>query len=144
MIALRGWLPFCQEIEEVAKQSPIRTDLVQKIQGILSPVTKESLIDGNRDPSNDLEAVLGSRVLYCHSRDDEIVPIQNGEKLCQVLKQLGMSVTTRSYTTGGHWLHEPEGVDDIAAFLQGYKLGEPAQDHEDCMAIRACLRFKEC
>ena len=54
---------------------------------------------------------------YPAAEDDEVVPIGNGEKLCRGLRSLGASVSWRAYEDGGHWVNEPQGVDDMVAFL---------------------------
>jgi lysophospholipase-2 len=57
-------------------------------------------------------------VFLSHSVDDEVVPIENGEKLREALKILGMKVEWHAYENGGHWVNEPKGVEDMAAFLK--------------------------
>jgi dipeptidyl aminopeptidase/acylaminoacyl peptidase len=57
-------------------------------------------------------------VFLAHSIDDPIVPISNGEKLYQELDRLGMSVIWKAYEDGGHWINEPQGVDDMVDFLR--------------------------
>jgi hypothetical protein len=32
--------------------------------------------------------------------------------------QIGMPVTWREYADGGHWINEPQGIDDTVKFLQ--------------------------
>ncbi|KAH6675149.1 Alpha/Beta hydrolase protein [Halenospora varia] len=57
-------------------------------------------------------------VFLAHCKDDEVVPIANGDRLCTGLRQAGFNTSWRGYEDGGHWINEPEGVDDVAAFLQ--------------------------
>ncbi len=61
--------------------------------------------------------VLETPVFLSHSRDDDVVPIANGRKLCSTLEQLGMVVLWKEYEDGGHWINEPQGVDDIVSFI---------------------------
>jgi lysophospholipase-2 len=57
-------------------------------------------------------------VFLSHAKDDDIVVFELGLQLRNVLQQeLGMDVTWRSYDDGGHWINEPEGLDDLIAFL---------------------------
>lgn len=58
-------------------------------------------------------------VYLAHNRDDEIISISHGEKMRDTLQQLKAEVTWREYEEGGHWFNEPQGVDDIVAFLAG-------------------------
>lgn len=56
-------------------------------------------------------------VLLCHSSDDDVVPVQNGRALRDILEQT-QEVEWHEYVDGGHWVNEPQGVDDIASFLR--------------------------
>lgn len=56
-------------------------------------------------------------VLLSHSSDDDVVPIQNGRALREILGQ-SQAVEWHEYEDGGHWINEPQGVDDIASFLR--------------------------
>ncbi len=56
--------------------------------------------------------------LLAHAKDDDVIEFSFGEELCDTLSALGMNVRWRSYADGGHWINEPQGVDDIAAFLE--------------------------
>jgi predicted esterase len=61
--------------------------------------------------------VLETPVFLSHSRDDDVVPIANGKKLSMTLEKLGMVVSWKQYEDGGHWVNEPQGVDDIVLFI---------------------------
>lgn len=56
-------------------------------------------------------------VLLCHSTDDDVVPVQNGRALRDILGR-SQDVEWHEYEDGGHWVNEPRGVDDIASFLR--------------------------
>ncbi|KAF2108834.1 Phospholipase/carboxylesterase/thioesterase, partial [Lophiotrema nucula] len=64
-----------------------------------------------------LEITLETPVLVTHSEDDEVVPIENGVGLSEGLIGLGMEVEFKCYGDGGHWVDEPEGIDDIVKFI---------------------------
>jgi predicted esterase len=57
-----------------------------------------------------------------HCADDSIVPIDQGRKLRDTLKAYGMAVTWKEYPNGGHWINDPQGVEDIVAFLKSQGL----------------------
>ncbi|KUJ11791.1 alpha/beta-hydrolase [Mollisia scopiformis] len=61
--------------------------------------------------------VLETPVFLSHSRDDDIIPIANGKKLSTTLEKLEMVVSWKQYEDGGHWVNEPQGVDDIVSFI---------------------------
>jgi lysophospholipase-2 len=65
--------------------------------------------------------VFKTPVFLSHSKDDDVVPIRNGEKLHQGLEDLGFQVTWNAYEDGGYWINEPQGVDDIVQFLKSAK-----------------------
>ncbi|KAI1817693.1 phospholipase/carboxylesterase family protein [Poronia punctata] len=56
-------------------------------------------------------------VFIGHCADDPIVPIEQGRRLRDVLSTYGMTVTWKEYPTGGHWINDPQGIEDIVAFL---------------------------
>ena len=64
------------------------------------------------------EGMLKTPVFLAHSQDDDVVLVRNGENVRDALLGRGMTVTWKGYEDGGHWFHEPEGVDDIVEFLQ--------------------------
>jgi acetyl esterase/lipase len=47
-----------------------------------------------------------------------VVPVENGRALKASLEALGMKVEWHEYPSGAHWLQEPQGIDDLAAFLR--------------------------
>lgn len=57
-------------------------------------------------------------VFLAHARDDEVVPLANGESLRSELAGLGFAVEWHVYEDGGHWINEPRGVDDMSLFIQ--------------------------
>jgi lysophospholipase-2 len=57
-------------------------------------------------------------VLLQHCRDDEVVPIANGEEMAEQLRTMGMKVEWQNFEEGGHWLNEPEGMDGIVRFVK--------------------------
>ncbi|KAH9872831.1 hypothetical protein J1614_005225 [Plenodomus biglobosus] len=87
-VGLAGWLPMAEEMVRVMNV-PGRMD------------------DYKKTP-----------VLLQHCRDDEVVPVGNGEQLKNQLKGWGMRVHWQDFETGGHWLQEPEGMDGVVKFLQ--------------------------
>lgn len=82
----------------------------------------QALSDGNdtSDGAAALElgdASLSTPILLCHSSDDDVVPVQNGRALRDILGH-SLEVEWHEYVDGGHWVNEPQGVDDIASFLR--------------------------
>ncbi|KAK2598486.1 hypothetical protein N8I77_011899 [Diaporthe amygdali] len=73
------------------------------------------MLDGERTLMPD--ALRNTPVFLSHSRDDDVVPVQNGRALRDILAQR-QEVEWHEYEDGGHWVHEPQGVDNIAEFLK--------------------------
>lgn len=71
------------------------------------------------DLSNDLDSnPLSTPTFLSHSKDDNIVPFKNGEMLCQRLRALSMTVTWKGYEDEGHWVNQPEGLNDLNDFIK--------------------------
>ncbi|KAI2467917.1 phospholipase/carboxylesterase [Annulohypoxylon bovei var. microspora] len=62
-------------------------------------------------------AIKPTPVFLGHAEDDEVVPIQNGKQMRDILHNLNLEVNFHEYQDGGHWINEPEGVDDIVDFV---------------------------
>ncbi|KAG9671048.1 alpha/beta-hydrolase, partial [Aureobasidium melanogenum] len=60
---------------------------------------------------------ISTPIFLAHNKDDQVISIDNGERMQEVLQHLGLEVTWRAYEIGGHWLNEPQGIDDLIAFL---------------------------
>lgn len=59
-------------------------------------------------------------IFLSHSIDDEVVPVQNGRRLRDILGRFpsALEVEWHEYGDGGHWINEPQGVDDMVSFLR--------------------------
>jgi lysophospholipase-2 len=114
-IGLSSWLPLQSDIETIAK-TPEKGDALQQIRAKLQ-TAKESKAPVDLSDLSGTSA-LDTPVFLAHSKDDDVVPISNGRVLCKTLEKLGLRVSWKAYVDGGHWVNEPQGVDDITAFLQ--------------------------
>ena len=77
------------------------------------------------DMLGELQATFGSGqevrpapVFVGHSKDDDVVPIKNGRELRDAISSYCPQTEWREYEKGGHWINEPQGVDDIVGFLK--------------------------
>lgn len=61
-----------------------------------------------------------------HSRDDTVISVRHGRALRDILSRFPeyLEVEWHEYDDGGHWLNEPQGVDDIVDFLRKHGLGQ--------------------
>jgi predicted esterase len=71
-----------------------------------------------------LESAIQTPVILQHSRNDDVIPVANGEKLAKSLQKLDMQVELQCFEQDGengpHWLNEPEGMESIVTFFKRY------------------------
>lgn len=113
-VGLSGWMPFRVQIEDVGKnRSEKPMPCVEELDTFLK--TRIGLEGPKPDASAQL--FLSTPVLLCHAVDDEMIDIELNRQACTALKGFGMEVEWKEYQDGGHWINEPQGYDDIVAFL---------------------------
>ena len=106
LIGFSSWLPFQAEIGEYAMS---KFTLCTRLRSQFRlPEITQSLA----------QATASALETPVFLNDDTVVPIENGEALERSLRELGMNVKWRRYQKGGHWIHEPVGVDDMVAFIK--------------------------
>ena len=110
-IGLSGWLPCVRQIEDICRAQSEAVERIRYIKAIPGRNREVSAASG-------IEACLETPVFLGHCKDVEVVPYVNGEALCKGLQDLGMQVEWHAYEDGGHWLNEPEGLDDLVEFLK--------------------------
>lgn len=110
MIGLCGWMP----LRGVVGDEDGSEQLGRLYRGLDSDVHPEP------SDSRPLPIFLG------HSRDDNVISVRHGRTLRDTLGRFPdqLKVEWHEYEDGGHWLNEPQGVDDIVAFLRRHGLGE--------------------
>ncbi|SMY21402.1 unnamed protein product [Zymoseptoria tritici ST99CH_1A5] len=67
-------------------------------------------------------------LLLCHSQDDDVINVTFGIESRDSLESIGMKPRWCEYAPGAempHWVNEPQGVDDMVAFLGD--VGVPAK-----------------
>ncbi|MCJ1407661.1 hypothetical protein MMC19_001732 [Ptychographa xylographoides] len=118
-VGLSSWLPF--ELEITTRMAD---NMAWSMGGKRRPYSHKMLNTSTDQAEttsvlSDLSStfVLDTPVFLSHSRDDDVVPIANGKKLSTTLEKLGMVVSWKEYEDGGHWVNEPQGVDDIVLFI---------------------------
>jgi len=70
-------------------------------------------------------------IMLQHSRDDDVIAMDNGVRLRDMLRGLGYNVEWHGYEDGGHWVNEPQGGDDFVACLRGVMV--PIEDESRYM-----------
>jgi predicted esterase len=119
-VGVCGWLPCRGEVDALVARFGAGEEALREMRGAFGWEGGEHRhlgfeVEEIEDVS---DSVLQTAVFLAHCKDDEVVPIRNGEKMCESLEKLGMAVTWKAYEDGGHWVNEPQGVDDVVAFLQ--------------------------
>lgn len=70
-------------------------------------------------PEGDDDGVVrATPILLEHGVNDPLVKIEGARKLRDTLREFGATVEWREYPAGGHWFHDPEGMDDAVEFLE--------------------------
>ncbi|KAL3299440.1 phospholipase/Carboxylesterase [Colletotrichum asianum] len=57
-------------------------------------------------------------IFLAHTVDDEVIDISLGRQLRRTLGSFCKTVEWHEYDSGGHWVNEPQGVDDMMSFLR--------------------------
>ncbi|KAF4844398.1 Acyl-protein thioesterase 1 [Colletotrichum siamense] len=57
-------------------------------------------------------------IFLAHAVDDEVIDIRLGRQLRKALGSFCKTVEWHEYDSGGHWVNEPQGVDDMVSFLR--------------------------
>jgi len=109
LIGLCSWLPLASKAEELIRAPAVGDPLEALCRTYSSNETSTSGLSR--------AALRATPILLGHATDDEVVPVQNGRRLRNILLSLGFEVQWHEYSSGGHWINEPEGVDHIAEFL---------------------------
>jgi predicted esterase len=107
LIGLCSWMPFANLVEDLKANDEQLSNAVQRI------------YFGQQSPEEPSSPLLRSTPIFLgHSIDDDTVPIKNGRRMWDVLvRSLRLNAQLHEYADGGHWVNEPQGVDDIVEFL---------------------------
>ncbi|KXH29637.1 phospholipase/Carboxylesterase [Colletotrichum salicis] len=96
LVGLCSWMPPPEVINELAEES--------------SPYRRTS----------GTEPMAKTPVFLAHAVDDEVINIKLGRQLRTTLDSFASACTVEwhEYQSGGHWVNEPQGVDDMVSFLK--------------------------
>ena len=123
-VGMSSWLPYHQEILNIYNEDYNSSALGKVNQVLRGKVGVPSAV-----PLSDV--ALQTPVFIAHSEDDDVVPVKYGESLVDGLRCVGMVVKWQRYQDGGHWVNEPQGVDDIVEFIRAHAQFEtPAATEE--------------
>lgn len=120
-----GWLPFGhmfrERIESARRDGTVVTEYVATFYRKDIGIIQREMVDEYRDDETDValpEAFSSVPVFLSHCNDDNVIEPQLGRELKEALKSLEIGVEWHEYPHGGHWIKEPEAMNDFATFLE--------------------------
>lgn len=115
-IGVSGWCPFGGEVEAELNLEN------QGFKTVATLIKKRLGIDGVSVDHPALGTTTEIPIFIGHGEDDAYVDVELGRRVVRILELTGMkNVVLKTYTGAeeeGHWIKEPEEVDDIVAFLE--------------------------
>ena len=127
MVGMSGWLPFYKSIQKGMQSSEKDTQAGSEATKLNGPSHVEKRIETLNElrknidlpqlASSDL-STLKTPVFIGHGAADLKVPPKNGKLAVATLRELGMEVKWCSYENFGHWIQEPDEVNDMIEFLK--------------------------
>jgi len=77
------------------------------LQGLFSPYVNPPTVEPTTTP-----------VLLGHSSNDDVISVDYGVRMKDMLGKLGFQVEWHEYADGGHWINTPQGIDHFVEFLR--------------------------
>ncbi|KAI0473089.1 Phospholipase/carboxylesterase [Xylariaceae sp. FL0804] len=108
LIGFCSWLPMASTVE----------DIIQARGSNMFTALRQLYADPGANVPEQDQAFSKVPFLIEHSRDDDIVPLENGKRMKTAMEALGFKVDWHEYSEGGHWVNEPAGVDDLVSFIR--------------------------
>ena len=126
-VGISGWMPFRDQIERIAAQeigshdqSPsgnVSQKPLPQVQAQLKHFFQDTFGIVKWKPTAEPAITFSTPMLLSHNNDDDVVDVGLGWQAFHALESLGVGQVMKTYENGGHWVNEPEGLDEIAAFL---------------------------
>jgi lysophospholipase II len=120
-----GWLPFANSLrqrqaEAVDKGCKIQETLRNFYADELGVAyhADDNVIAHQEKVDNSKELLASVLIFLSHCKDDSVIDIRLGRELRDSLGSLGAVSEWQEYADGGHWIKDPEAVNDFASFLQ--------------------------
>lgn len=127
LVCTSGWLPFTTRFEQtLGNVNLTRTitgdELSLRLAQAVRQVQELTGIPQEKKASQEvLQAFTHVPVFLAHGLDDAVVDVELGRRVHTILQRMFSSVKWSEYQGAerdGHWIKEPEGLDDIVQFLQ--------------------------
>jgi lysophospholipase-2 len=108
-----SWLPLADEAISIVREHSDPLERLTRLKRLYLGDTKSE-----QGPPALVQQLLSIPILLQHSRDDDTISFENGERMRHILGQIGFGHEWYDYDDGGHWVNEPQGIDDLVRFLQ--------------------------
>jgi predicted esterase len=74
-------------------------------------------VEGYKGIREGWQDVLDTPLFMVHWADDDMMDVTLGREMKGLMEALGFSVEWWEYNDGGHWIQEPQGINDLVTFL---------------------------
>lgn len=110
-----SWLPLANKAASLIRASFDPGERLASMQRLYAAAKS-----GQEPLASTLLSQLRSIPIFLeHSRDDPVISVENMAGIRDTLGKLGFEdVIWHEYEDGGHWINEPQGVDDFVNFLR--------------------------
>ncbi len=130
-VGFNGWMPLIGRVRKVISEATLQLNVLQRqrCEGLATALraSLELNEEATLHPPGDLlddrpvepeSGHLHTLIHLSHTADDHVIDIASGKEMRETLVDLGMcNVDWKEYETGGHWITEPEGFEDLVEFL---------------------------
>jgi lysophospholipase II len=121
-----GWLPLANSLRQRQMEALDRGDKVQETLrkfyadelGVAYPAHDNIIAQELKIDDSSKELLASVLIFLSHCNDDSIINIRLGRELRDSLGSLGAVSEWQEYADGGHWIKDPEAVNDFASFIQ--------------------------
>ncbi|KAK1826038.1 phospholipase/Carboxylesterase [Podospora conica] len=116
-----SWFPLAYECASIIRRHSDPLERLDSLRGLYVADTK------NKPGPPASVQQLSTPVLLQHNRDDDIISVENGARMRDILGHLGFEEHKWcEYDDGGHWFNEPQGIDALVVFLRRCMAGKNA------------------
>ena len=121
-VGVSSWLPLAEHIGRYLREGQGTAGSGSKVQAaafVENMMSRPRAVASTPSVSS-TGSILSTPVFLGHGADDAYVDVELGQQAKAVLEQAGMRVQWKQYSGAeqeGHWLKEPEELDDIVEFL---------------------------
>lgn len=131
-----GWLPFSQQAEDLLRRRQAQ-ELLREYKvnhsfsepsgfdkkGEMSKLFLDTIagVGVHQVTRNTDFSVLTTPVFLSHGTDDTLVSVRLGRQASRIWQQIDVPTQWEEFTeavAGGHWIKEPEGIDNIVGFVR--------------------------